>query len=78
LAASDASLARSFVGATPTEHDRLSSAAMRRRMAAAISAPVPKSRKAPVTSRKASSRAIPSTSGVNDWNTAWTWRLAAS
>ena len=64
LAASEASLARNFTDATPTEHIRPSSVATRARIAAAMSGPGPNSRSDPVTSRKASSSEIPSTSGV--------------
>ena len=78
LAAFDASLATSLVVATPTEHVSWRSSLTRWRMAAAMVAPSPNSRMAPLTSRKASSRAMPSTSGVNEWKMAWTALLASS
>ena len=71
LASSDASLAMSFEVATPTEADSCSSSCSRPRTAHAICSPVPKSRNAPVTSRKASSRAMPSTNGVKLRKTSW-------
>ena len=66
LAAFDASLAISFDRPTPTEQVRLSSSATRRRIKAAMAGPSPSSCLDPVTSRKASSREMPSTSGVTD------------
>src|SRR5207302_10948801 len=69
LAALEASLATSLVPDTPTEQDRPSSSATRLRTAEATSAPEPNRRRAPVTSRKASSKAIPSTRGVKERKT---------
>ena len=67
FAASDASFATSFVLATPTEQARPSRSRTSDRTWAAISPPEPSRRRAPVTSRKASSNAIGSTSGVTAW-----------
>jgi hypothetical protein len=78
LASSLASLASSLLGATPTEAVRPVSARTRARMAAPISAPVPWRRSPPVTSRKASSRAIGSMTGVKAAKTSWTARLLAA
>ena len=64
MARSLASLASSFVVATPTEMVSPVSARTRSRMATASSGPVPSTRRAPATSRNASSSAIGSTSGV--------------
>ena len=66
FAASDASLASIFEGATPTEHVSPSRARTSSRMRWPTVAPSPWARRAPVTSRNASSRLIGSTSGVND------------
>ena len=66
LAASDASLASIFEGATPTEHVSPSRASTSARMRCATVGPSPWDRRAPVTSRNASSRLIGSTRGVND------------
>src|SRR5204862_148759 len=69
LAASDASLAISLHVATPTDAHSPSSSRMRTRRLDAIVTPSPNRRVPPVTSRNASSRAIPSTSGVKEVNT---------
>jgi hypothetical protein len=77
LASSLASLASSLLEATPTDAVRPVSALIRARMAAPISAPLPRTRPAPVTSRKASSRAIGSMIGVKAAKISWTARLLA-
>jgi hypothetical protein len=64
LAASEASLARNFDGATPTEHISPSCSRTLARRWAPIVAPSPKRRCDPVTSRNASSSDRASTSGV--------------
>ena len=64
LAALEASLASSLQRATPTEQQSSRSLATRARMASAICELVPNKRWLPETSRKASSRAIGSMSGV--------------
>ena len=64
LEVSDASLARNFVLATPTDTVRPVSARTRVRIVAAISRPGPNRRRPPDTSRNASSSAIGSTRGV--------------
>ena len=74
FASSDAILARNFTAATPTEQVRPSSARIRALICSAISRGVPWSRRAPVTSRNASSSEIPSTSGVTSWKSANTSR----
>jgi hypothetical protein len=66
LAVLDASLAISFVGATPTEQATPISSRTSRRIRWPIAGGVPNSRTAPATSRNASSSAIGSTSGVTD------------
>ena len=66
LAASEASLATNLEGATPTEHVRRSWSRTAALILAPIVGPSPWSRRAPVTSRNASSREMASTSGVND------------
>ena len=53
-------------GAIPTEQVMPSLASTWRRISTAISRPVPSNLRAPVTSRKASSSEIGSTSGVNE------------
>ncbi len=78
LAASEASLAVSLRGATPTEQVRPISSATARRMAAAMAGPSPKRRRAAPTSRKASSRLIPSTRGVKRRNTSNTASLTSA
>ena len=55
LAATEASLARNLLLATPTEHDRSSSSSIRRRIILAMAGPSPRRRREPVTSRNASS-----------------------
>ena len=62
----DASLAINLEGAIPTEQVMPSSFSTRALIAVAISRPVPSNLRAPVTSKKASSSEIGSTSGVND------------
>lgn len=64
LAAREASLATSFDRPTPTEQSSASSSRTRSRTRWAITSGGPSSRRAPVTSRKASSSPIGSTSGV--------------
>ena len=64
----EASLAINLEGAIPTEQVMPSSFSTRARIAVAISRPVPNSLRAPVTSRKASSSEIGSTSGVYELN----------
>ena len=66
LAAFEASLAISLLRPTPTEQSKRSSAATRRRISTAMVGPSPNSCCDPVTSRKASSSEIPSTSGVTE------------
>jgi hypothetical protein len=78
LAASEASLATSFEVATPTEQVSRSSSSTRWRMARPMLGPSPIERRAPVTSRKASSRLIGSTSGVNEWKIAITRALTSA
>ena len=68
----DASLARNFVGATPTEQVIPCSSAMRARIHSPIQPGRPRRRRAPDTSRNASSSDSGSTSGVTDRNTAMT------
>ena len=68
----EAILAMNLDGATPTEQVSPCSASIWRRMAAPIQAGDPSRRRAPDTSRKASSRASGSTTGVTDRNTAMT------
>ena len=77
FAASEASFAVSFRGATPTEQVRPCSSSTRRRISAAIVGPSPSNRCAPETSRKASSSEIPSTSGVTLRNTSNTAALSS-
>jgi hypothetical protein len=77
LAASDASLATNFDGATPTEQVSPSSSSTRDRMRSAISGAGPSNRRARRTSRKASSREIGSTSGVNEVKIAMTRALTS-
>jgi hypothetical protein len=78
LAASDASLASILDGATPTEQSSPSFARTSSRMRRASVGPSPPERRAPVTSRKASSRLIGSTSGVTARNTAITRSLTSA
>jgi hypothetical protein len=66
LAASDASLASIFEGATPTEQVSPSCASTSVRMRSATIDPSPWERRAPLTSRNASSKLMGSTRGVND------------
>ena len=68
----EASLARNFVGATPTEQVMPCSSAIRARIHSPIQAGRPSRRQAPPTSRNASSMDSGSTSGVIDRNTAIT------
>ena len=75
LAASEASLATNFDGATPTEQVSSSCSSTAARILAAMVGPSPWSRRAPVTSRNASSSEIASTSGVNDLKIAITRSL---
>jgi hypothetical protein len=71
LAALDASLATSLLGPAPIEHDRPSSSVTRLRMVTAISAGEPNRATQPLTSRKTSSKPMPSTSGVKLRAMAW-------
>jgi hypothetical protein len=75
FASFDASLARSFVRATPTAQRSPFSSKTATRIDAAVAAPSPKSRRAPLTSRNASSSAMPSITGVKRANTSWMRRL---
>ncbi len=78
LAASDASLARNFVGATPTEQVSRSSSSTWRRNRAPIVGPSPCRRWAPLTSRNASSSDSGSTSGVKERKIAITRSLTSA
>ena len=69
LATCDATLARCFVRATPTDKGRPISSRTRRRMASAISVGAPKRWTTPATSRNASSIDTRSTRGVKSWKT---------
>ncbi len=69
FAMSLASFASSFVVAAPTDAVSPVSARIRRRSNAPISGPVPSDRRAPATSRNASSTEIGSTSGVTSCST---------
>ena len=73
-----ASLANSFLRATPTPQESDSSAATRSRSPNAISAGVPRSATEPVTSKKASSRPSDSTRGVAEASTSWKDRESSS
>jgi hypothetical protein len=70
-------LATNLVLATPTDATSPVSALMRRRSATAISGAEPCSRRAPLTSRNASSSASGSTKGVTSRRMAITDRLAS-
>ena len=65
-------MARNFVGATPTEQVMPCSSATRARIHSPIQAGRPSRRRAPETSRNASSSDSGSTSGVTDRKTAIT------
>ena len=75
LAALEANLATILERPTPTEQASDSRSCTWRRMSAAMSSGGPSSRRAPVTSKNASSSPIGSTVGVTSWRTAWNWRL---
>ena len=77
MAASEASLATNFDGATPTEQVSPSSSSTRDRMRAAISGAGPWRRRARRTSRNASSSEIGSTSGVKEPKIAMTRALTS-
>ena len=62
--------------ATPTVIGSPTSSATSRRRRSAISGGGPAMRRRPLTSRNASSMEMPSTSGVTEWNTEKTARLA--
>jgi hypothetical protein len=59
-----ANLARNLFGATPTDAVSCVSAKMAARICSAMAGPSPKRCREPLTSRKASSMEMPSTSGV--------------
>ena len=78
LAASEASLARNLVGATPTLQVSPVRAFTSVRMRLAMATPSPSRRRAPVTSRNASSSARGSIIGVTERNTSCTSALTSA
>ena len=80
LAAREASLASSLVRATPTAQSscRSSRTASPDGVGASVGRRARGAGATPATSRKASSRAMPSTTGENRWSTAWSRSLISA